>query len=349
MDGMSRMIRYGIIGCGGISPWHARGVEVHNNATMAAVCDLVPERAGQFAQEHGGTPYSDYNRMFDEAELDAVSICTPGGNHLPLVIAAAEHGVSALVEKPLDVSKEAMDEMVKVCAERGVKLAGVFQLRTTPVCKAVQEIVTSGKLGRMILADAYLKYYRTPEYYKSASWRGTYAMDGGGCLMNQGIHCVDQLLWCMGPVTSVFAHADHLVHDIEVEDTAVCVMKYANGAFGVIEGATSTYPGLKYRMEFHGDCGTLRVDGHHIVQFESSLVSPEEAEKFITTAVNVPNESQRDPLALGIDNHVDQVHDFINAILEDREPLVSGVEARKAVDLILAIYESARTGRQITL
>jgi len=346
---MSRLIRYGIIGCGGIAPWHARGVQLHPDASMVAACDVVLERAEKFAQEHGGTPYSDYSRMFDEAELDAVSICTPGGNHLPLVVAAADHGVHALVEKPLEVSKSALDEMIRACKTNNVKLAGIFQLRTTPVFKTVRKIVTSGKLGRMILADAYLKYYRTPEYYQSASWRGTYAMDGGGCLMNQGIHCVDQLLWCMGSVKSVFAHADHLVHKIESEDTAVCVLKYANGAFGVIEGATSAYPGLKYRLEFHGDCGTLRVDGHQIVQFESSLVSPEEAQRIVASIVNVPNESQRDPLALGIDNHVEQVHDFINALIEDREPLVPGYEARRSVDLILAIYESARTGKEINL
>ena len=341
---MTDVFRYGIVGCGGIAPWHARGVKLKEGAEIVAVCDVSMEAAQKLSNEFGGVPYDDYNKMFNEVELDGISICTPGGTHCEIVVAAANSHVNVLCEKPLEVSRERLDRMVDVCHENGVKLAGIFQLRTTPLWRAIRRVVTSGMLGKMILADAYLKYYRSSEYYQSAGWRGTYSLDGGGCLMNQGIHCVDLLLWTMGPVTKVSAFADHLIRDIEVEDTAVCLLNYANGAMGVLEGATSVYPGMKFRLEFHGECGTLRADGSKIVELRSELLNKEQAQEVIESAENFPDNSARDPLALGIEAHVEQIHDFIQAVEQDREPMVTGEEARKPVDLILSLYDAARNG-----
>lgn len=346
---MNDPLRYGIVGCGGIAPWHARGVELHERAEIVGLCDLNFDCAKKMAEKFGGTPYTDCMEMFDKENLDAISICTPGGTHRPIIEAAAKKGINIIAEKPTEVSREALDAIEKACEDNNVVLAGIFQLRTSPLWKTVHSIITEGLLGKIVLADAYLKYFRTPEYYSSASWRGKYAIDGGGALMNQGIHCVDLLLWSMGPVKKVCAFADHLLMDIESEDTAVCILNYENGAFGVLEGATTVKPGLKHRLEFHGSKGSLRVDGHRIVQLESSELNDQERNRIIEQAVAVDDNSARDPLALGIENHIAQLHDFIDALLEGRSPMVTGKEARKAVDLILAIYESASKGKPVDL
>jgi len=203
--------------------------------------------------------------------------------------------------------------------------------------KAIQE----GKLGKLVLGDAYLKYYRSPEYYASAGWRGTWELDGGGALMNQGVHGIDLIQWMVGEVESVFAYTAPLIRDIEVEDTAVIVVKYKNGAFGVIQGTTSVYPGEETRFEIHGENGSIIFGDSGFKQW-----------KFLDGDETIPQVGNSegggsDPKAISDEGHYIFVDDMIKAVREDREPLVSGEEARKAVDLILAIYESSRTGKEI--
>ena len=181
-----------------------------------------------------------------------VCVCTPSGNHGEVTIAAAEAGIHVLCEKPIEITDEKLTAMIDACRKHGVKLGGIFQRRTLPAAIKTREAIQSGKLGKMVLGDAYLKYYRSPEYYKSAGWRGTWELDGGGALMNQGIHGIDLITWMMGDVHSVVAKCGTLVRDIEVEDTAVAIVKYKNGAYGVIQGTTSVYPGLDTRFEVHG-------------------------------------------------------------------------------------------------
>ena len=281
--------------------------------------------------------------MFKRGDIDVVCVCTPSGNHGEVTIAAAEAGIHVLCEKPIEITDEKLTAMIDACRKHGVKLGGIFQRRTLPAAIKTREAIQSGKLGKMVLGDAYLKYYRSPEYYKSAGWRGTWELDGGGALMNQGIHGIDLITWMMGDVHSVVAKCGTLVRDIEVEDTAVAIVKYKNGAYGVIQGTTSVYPGLDTRFEVHGELGTVIFDDHGFKtwKFLGGEEEVPEVEGYVTSA--------SDPAALSLSGHYIQIDDMAKAVLEDREPMVPGEEARKAVDLILAIYESSKTGKEIIL
>ena len=342
---MDREVGFGIVGCGNIGPTHAAGVMAAPGARLVAVCDLVADKAGAMAEKHGNPRvYTDYAQMLADDEVEAVCVCTPSGLHGDMAIAAARAGKHVLTEKPMEITREKIDAMIAAGREAKVKLAVIFQRRTSPLWRKVHEAVACGQLGRMVLGDAYLKYWRDQAYYDSGEWRGTWALDGGGCLMNQGVHCVDLLQWIMGPVQSVFAYADHLRWRIEVEDTAVIVLRFASGAFGVIEGATSVTPGLAHRLEFHGEKGTIMIDGERVVRWtvDGQDLSAEEL------AGGGPS-AAADPLAISGSGHAAQIADLVRAIREDRKPYVSGDDGRAAVELILAIYESARTGREVRL
>jgi len=228
---------WGIVGCGVIAPWHAESVKQCPDAELVAVCDVDEPKGKAFAGKYGVAFCKDYKELVARDDVDVISVCTPSGLHGEVTIAAAEAGVHVLCEKPLEVTREKMDAMIRACREHGVKLGCIFQRRTHRASQMAKKAVEEGKLGKLVLADAYLKYYRSQKYYDSAGWRGTWALDGGGALMNQGVHGVDLLLWLVGePVVSVYAKADHLVRNIEVEDTAVALLTFQSGAYGVIEG-----------------------------------------------------------------------------------------------------------------
>ncbi len=340
---MANVVRFAVVGAGVIGPLHAKAIDLHPQAQLTAVCDVIPERAEKLAAQYGvKAVYADCATMLaNEPEIDVVSVCVPSGSHGEIAIAAAKAGKHVLCEKPLEITAEKMTAMITACDEAGVKLGGVFQRRTMEAARLTKQAVDEGRLGKLVLGDAYLKYYRSPDYYKSAGWRGTWAMDGGGALMNQGIHGIDLIQWMVGDVESVFARADALVRDIEVEDTAVVVLKYKNGAFGVIQGTTSVYPGLGTRFEVHGENGTIIFSDNGIEMW-----------KFADRDEEAPQAKagyggSSDPTAISDDGHFLIVDDFVEAVLQDREPLVPGSEARKAVDLLLAIYESARTGKEV--
>lgn len=281
--------------------------------------------------------------MLTLPELDAVCICLPSGQHAEAAIAAADAGKHILCEKPIDITLERIDRMLDAVERSGVKLGCVYQRRTMPEAIAARKAIQEGQLGRMVLGDAYLKYYRSPEYYRSAGWRGTWQLDGGGALMNQGVHGIDLLQWMMGDIASVFAYAAPLVRDIEVEDTAVVAVRFKNGAFGVIQGTTSVYPGQETRFELHGENGSLIFGDQGIQTWtvkDGELARPE-----ATTGTA----SGSDPRNISLEGHRILIDDLIDAIHYDRAPMVDGREARKAVAVIMAIYESARTGQEVRL
>ncbi|MFE5323902.1 Gfo/Idh/MocA family protein [Paenibacillus sp. NPDC056579] len=342
---MSQKIRFAVIGAGVIAPLHARAIQQHPEAELVAFVDSVKEKAEKLAKEYGVSEvYGDIRELLQESDVDAVCICLPSGLHSEVTIAAAEAGKHVLCEKPLDITLASMDAMIAACRSHKVKLATVFQKRTTELAIQVRKAVQEGKLGKLVLGDAYLKYYRSPEYYKSADWRGTWAVDGGGALMNQGVHGIDIIRWIMGDVDSVFAYAAPLVRDIEVEDTAVAVVRYKNGAFGVIQGTTSVNPGQEPRFEIHGEHGSI-IYGDSGIKLWKTI----DGEEPPAAAASSKAEGSNDPQAISNDGHYILIDDLIHAIREDRDPLISGEEARKAVELILAIYESARTGREVKL
>lgn len=342
---MAKKLGWAIVGCGVISSTHAKAIAAAPSAKLIATCDIVPERAQKLAEQYGAAHwYEDFNEMLKRDDIDVVSVCTPSGLHGVMAEAAAKAKKHVFTEKPIEITKPAIDRMIQVCHDEGVKLGCVFQMRTYANNIAVRQVVQEGKLGRMVLADAYMKYYRSPEYYKSAGWRGTWELDGGGSLMNQGVHGIDLLLWMAGDAESVVAQTDHLVRDIEVEDTAVALVKFKNGAFGVIEGTTSVNPGQGARFELHGNDGTVilrdgKIGAWHVPDV-SQPGTGEEGEG---------GRAHSDPAAITATGHVFLVEDMCQAIFEDRDPHITGESARKAVDLILAIYESSQTNKRVYL
>ena len=344
-------VRFAIIGCGVIGPWHARAITSIDEAELVACCDIIEDRAARLASDFGDPEvYTDYHQVLASDDVDAVCICTPSGMHGAMTVDAAKAGKHVMCEKPIETTLSKTDEMLKACREANVKLGVIFQRRTSSMWGGIKEAVDAGKLGKMVLGDAYLKYYRSQQYYDSGDWRGTWDLDGGGALMNQGVHMVDLLRWIMGPVDTVYAHADHLVRKIDVEDTACALLKFANGAFGVLQCTTSVYPGMDHRLEFHGERGTILVEGETIKKWdvagEEDRVSTENGNSGVDIKVGT---AATEPTAVATEGHTAQIRDLCRAIIDDRDPMVTGEEARKSIEIILAIYESARTGKQVPL
>jgi UDP-N-acetyl-2-amino-2-deoxyglucuronate dehydrogenase len=361
--GPNSTVGYGIVGCGVIAPWHATPLKEHvRGVRLLACCDEIPERAREFAARFEIPRwYTNLDDLLADPEIDAVSICTPSGLHGEMVVRASNAGKHAMTEKPMEITLARIDEMIATTRRNGTRLGVIFQRRTSPLWRAVREVVQEGKLGRMVLGDAYLKYYRSQEYYNSGAWRGTWALDGGGALMNQGVHLVDILQWVMGPVETLFSFADHLARNIEVEDTTVSALRFKSGAFGTLEGATSVigsaewerdaagtvqvtkWGGMDHRLEFHGDRGTISVYGE---KFERWVV-PGVPEPDL--ARDATGSAASDPRAIGMSGHIIQLQDLVDAIREGRDPMVTGEDGRAAVQIIVSVYESARTGRPVHL
>lgn len=341
---MSEELAYGIVGCAGVGNTHAEAVQSADRATLVACADIDIDAARTFATDHEvPNRYEDVTRMIDDAHLDAVSVCTPSGTHSEIVSAAAAAGVDILCEKPLEVYGEAVDTMIDACEEAGVTLAGVFQERFDPHLRRVKRALEDGELGRPVLGDTTIEWFRPQSYYDSGGWRGTRDMDGG-VLLNQAIHSIDALQWLMGGVEAVAADTDALARDLECEDTAAMVLRFGNGALGTIRATIATKGGAD-RTKLNGTEGTLVFDhrGEGIVEF---LVGTGPESRF--HADTESRQLQGDPHPAGR-GHEGVVQDFVHALREGRDPEVTGHAARAAVDIILAAYESAETGEWVEI
>jgi UDP-N-acetyl-2-amino-2-deoxyglucuronate dehydrogenase len=334
---------FGIVGTGTIAKVHADSIEATDGARIVGVAGSSPEKARAFAEARNAGWYTDYADMLKDPHVDVVCICTPSGMHAEAAVMAARAGKHLVVEKPLDVTLKAVDSIINECDRAGVRLVSIFQNRFPDGMQALKRVIDEGRLGRLVMGDAYVKWFRTDDYYSSAAWRGTWKLDGGGALMNQGIHYVDLLQWMMGPVESVFGHTSTLTRGIEVEDTAVACLKFKNGAVGVIEACTSAYPGAAARLEIRGERGTVVLEDGNIKEW---LV---EGEEFKPADDNITGSGSSDPAGISILGHQRQISDLVRAVQEGRPPVIDGREGRKAVELVLAVYESARTGRNIKL
>jgi len=338
MNGMSnKVLGFGIIGCGTIAHWHAQAIQTIGAARLAGVADSRATAAQDFARQYHTESFQSIEELLSSPMVDAVCICTPSGLHAPLCIKAARAGKHVVVEKPMTLNLAEADDVIAACAASKVKMAVVSQLRFTQAVKTLKSAIDQGVLGRLISGDIYMKYYRSQEYYNQSSWRGTWKMDGGGALMNQGIHGVDLLLYMMGPVKSVFAQAKTLVRNIEVEDTAAAVLEFQNGALGVIQATTSIYPGAPRRLEICGSKGTIVLEEDRIVSWNVEGCPIPDG----ISLEHTENKSFQDPKAFGIEGHALQLGDMAAAIREDRAPLVDQHEGRKPVELIMGIYQSA--------
>jgi len=340
-------VRFGIIGCGMIAEFHNKGIEKCPRAELYAVSDNVAERAEEFAAKHGVSRcFKDYRRMVELPDLDAVCICTPSGLHAEAAIVAAQAKKHILCEKPLDVTLEKIDKMLEAVRRNGVKLGAIFQSRVQSDTQRVKHAIEQGVLGRILQADLRTKWYRTQEYYDSGAWRGTFALDGGGCLMNQGVHGVDLSQWLVGPVTSVWGKVATVNHNIEVEDSAYAIVELAGGGRGAIIGSTCAYPGYPTCIEIHGEKGSICIQDARIVSWDVIDQEPPEDLK-IGGGEGVGGAG--DAKAISSLGHEILVADLAQAILENREPIISGAEARTAVAIILAIYQSSREGRAVAI
>lgn len=339
-----KTVKFALIGCGRISPNHTDAIKNAPHAELVAVCDIIEEKAKKTALENGLDKwYTDAETMLKSEDIDVCCVLTPSGMHCETSCLVARHGVNVLCEKPLDISKEKMQKMIDICKENNVKLGAVFQRRTYDGAIKVRELVQGGKLGRVCLADASLKYYRDQDYYDSGEWRGTWELDGGGALMNQGVHGVDMLSWIMGGIHSVYARCETLVWNMETEDTAVINVRFKNGALGVIQATTTAYPGLDTTFSFHGPEGSISFGDDDVYLWHLKDKSIEKPQVYGSMG---GKNCQYSSTNIG---HILHIEDMAMAVIEDREPMITGEEAKKSVEIILAIYESARTGKEVII
>lgn len=334
-------IGFGIVGCGNISTIHARAIQAIPDARLRAFHSHHQPKAESMAQQYSVEFESNFDRFLDRPDIQVVNICTPSGTHAELGIKAAAAGKHVVVEKPIDVTLEKARMLIAACSQARVKLAVIFQSRFLPAVQILKSAIDRQRLGRIIMGDAYVKWYRTREYYEAARWRGTLALDGGGALINQSIHTIDLLQHFVGPVASVFGFAERKLHPyIEAEDTAVAVLKFKNGALGVVEGATSVSPGFSRRVEIHGEKGSVILDGNDISAW-NLIDTGEEEEALSRLKERDLSNGASDPMALDIHGHRRQLEDLISAIRQDRQPMIDGAEGLKALELVLAVYRSA--------
>ncbi|MEL7498133.1 MAG: Gfo/Idh/MocA family oxidoreductase [Planctomycetota bacterium] len=345
------MIGFGIVGCGMISKFHARAIEDIRGAKLVACCSNRMESAENLAAEFSATAYPTVKAMLADPDLDVVCICTPSGAHLEPAIAAAKAGKHVVVEKPLEVTLKRCDRVIDACAENGVVLSTIFPSRFHYASQTLKAAIDKGKFGTLTLGDAYVKWFRTQEYYDSGQWRGTWKLDGGGALMNQAIHSVDLLTWLMGPVESISAHTSTLAHErIEVEDVATATLRFKNGALGVIEATTAAYPGMLKKIEIHGSHGSAVIEEEDIKTWQFAKMTAKD--KKISASSETLTETgggAADPAAIGHAAHTQQFKDVIKAIKTGSQPLINGPEGRKSVEIILAIYKSAKSGKIVKL
>lgn len=347
-----KKVGFGIIGCGNIGPVHAQAIAAVKNATLVGVSDVVEASARKLAEAYGADTYTDYKEMLKRPDLQAVSLCVPSGLRAEIAVACAKAGKHVLSEKPLDVTTKRIDKIINATKENKVLLGCIFQSRFAEGSQHIRKALDEGRFGKLVLGDAYIKWYRSQAYYDSGAWRGTWKLDGGGALMNQGIHQIDLLQWFMGPVKSVQATCRTIAHKgLEVEDLATAMLEFKNGALGVIEGSTAIWPGHPARVEVHGTEGSAILEDGKIITWQFSKKKP--IDKKIEAAMQGESElgsGAADPLAsLKIEGHRRQIEDFSKAILNGTSPSIKGEDGRVAVNLIESIYKAAKTGKKINL
>ncbi|MCH2114233.1 MAG: Gfo/Idh/MocA family oxidoreductase [Pirellulales bacterium] len=342
---------FAIVGTGMISRFHARAINAVRGAKLIACCSQTAKRAQAFAEEVGCTPYHKMVDMLADSRIDVVTIATPSGAHQEPAVAAARAGRHVVVEKPLEITLQRCDRIIRECDKRDVKLATIFPSRFHKGAIQMKRAVDQGRFGRLTLGDAYVKWFRSQDYYDSGAWRGTWALDGGGALMNQAIHTVDLLSWLMGPVLEIQAQTATLAHKrIEVEDVATATVRFANGALGVIEATTAAFPGYLKRIELHGSQGSAVLEEEDIKAWDfAKEVRGDQAIRRAMSNRKSGGGGAADPAAIGHHPHTVQFRDFVRAIHADRTPAIDGHEGRKAVEIILAIYKAAHTGKTVKL
>ena len=332
---------FAILGAGMIADYHRQAVEANADlgAELVAIGYYNPASYSEISRKFG-VPCLSQAELLASPEVDVVCICTPSGQHAEQTIAAAQAGKHVLVEKPMALSLAEADAMIESCRQAGVKLGVTFQRRTELVFRQVRAAVESGDLGELTLGVVTMPYHRPQAYFNQAEWRGTWAMDGGGVLMNQGIHLVDLLVWFMGDPTEVRAYAGTLQRDIQVEDTLAAALHFANGALATITATTTATPGFPHRLELYGTNGAIQVEGESVGRW--TLVEPNRARIEPPELSQAPDAGAgSDPRGITATGHIAIFRDFMQAIQSDGQPQINGREGRRSLATVLAIYEAA--------
>lgn len=328
---------------------HAQAISAVPGAKLAAVWGQVPEQGQAFARDHDAEFVADIEELASRDDIDAATIATPSGAHAIAALPFLQRGKAVLCEKPLEVTLKKIDALLAAANQHGAILAGVLQLRLGFGAQAIKRAVGEGRFGKLSLCSAYLKWWRAQSYYDAVDWRGSRALDGGGALMNQGIHGVDLLQWLVGMPVEVFAFSGCVAHErIEVEDTIAVALKFACGALGVIEASTACKPGASMRIEIHGDKGSAVLEDDRIIRWEFDEDRPEDKAIRQAGSGGIVGGSS-DPRAIGFEGHRILIEDLVGSIREKRPPKITGTEARNSVRLILAAYQSAASGSPVRL
>jgi predicted dehydrogenase len=343
-------IGFAVIGTGMIAEVHAQAIKDTPEARLAAVWTRSEENRNAFAAKFGCRAAESLEALVADPEIRAVTIATPSGAHADVAVPFLEAGKAVLCEKPLEVSLEAVDRIVAAAERGGGTLAGVFQMRLQKAAQTVKRAVEAGRFGQLTSCSAYIKWWRSHEYYSSSSWKGTYKLDGGGALINQGIHAVDLLQWIAGLPEEVSAFSARLSHlNIEAEDSVAAVLRYPHGGLGVIEAATSAWPGDDVRIEIVGDRGSATLINDRLTRWVFADPLPEDETIRQELSQGTLKVGSGDPRGMSWEGHQVLISDLSRALLEGRAPMIPGSEARRAVQLVLAIYESAKTGKTVRL
>jgi len=356
-------VGFGIVGCGMIANFHAEAIKRMKGTRLVACCSNRFESAKAFAEAHPGTTaYENLDAMLADPALHIVTICTPSGAHMEPAIKAAQAKKHVVVEKPMEITLKRCDAILDACRRNGVMLCPIFQSRYSPANIALKEAIDDGRFGKLTLAETFVKWWRSQEYYDGPqpkgtktpvkkNWRGTWNLDGGGAYMNQAIHNVDLLYWLMGDIAEVSAVTATLGHQrIEVEDIGVAAIKFKNGAVGTITASTTTWPGLLKKTEIHGTTGSAIVEQDDVLLW--SFEKPRPKDRAVVDKLMNRDEGTggaSDPKAISCIGHMEQLKDFVRAIQLGKKPKITGDEGRKAVEIVLAIYQSSWTGKRVTL
>jgi predicted dehydrogenase len=337
-----------------IARFHVKALAEIPGAKIVALADSDLPRAHKLADDLGlahSNTYPEIPPLLARRDVDIVIVATPSGAHMPPAVAAAEAGKHVVVEKPLEITLERCDRIIEACDRHRVQLCTIFPSRFADANQALKAAVDAGRFGRLTLGETTCKWWRPQSYYDQGGWRGTKALDGGGSLMNQAIHNVDLLLWMMGPAVQVSGFTATLAHErIEVEDTAAACLRFQSGALGVIEATTSVHPGYPKTIAIHGDKGSAVIEQEDVLRwdFTPETDADRKVKERFAQKVGASGGSS-DPSAISHVYHARQLTDFVRALETGSKPLVDGREGRRAVEVILAIYDSAATGKTIEL
>ena len=338
-----KKVRFALIGCGMIANFHATAIERIPEAELVGVFDEYRPGAERFVQTRPVRIFDTLEALLASDEVDAVGICTPSGLHTAQAVQAMRAGKHIVVEKPMSLTLADADLLIQTAGETGVKVCVISQFRFSEAVQEIRRAIEAGAFGTIVSGSLQMKYYRSQEYYASGGWRGTWAMDGGGCLMNQGIHGVDMFRYLMGPVKSITALTKTQTRNVEVEDSAVAILEFQNGAVGTLEGSTTCYPGYPRRLEICGDAGSVVLEEDSILRWDLPIPCN------LPVGRDAQSVASSDPKAIDVAGHGRQIGNLVDAILHGAPLMADAASGRPPLEVILGIYESSRTGRTVLL